>query len=70
MNELGIGDQIFGGNKTFCFKLYYLNNTSLFSEDIKEKIMLTINAIVLSYFGDNKSELIMITKLQILFRNN
>jgi hypothetical protein len=51
------------------FSNYYKDHKSLFSEKRKELIIKTVKKIANSFSGTNKSELIMITKLQLLLKN-
>ncbi len=51
------------------FSDYYNENTKLFSEKRKKLILKTVQQIANSFSGTNKSELVMITKLQLLFTN-
>lgn len=56
-----------------CFKSfadYYKENKELFSEKRKALIIKTVQKIAAAFSGTNKSELIMVTKLQLLFKNN
>jgi len=51
------------------FSNYYKNHKKLFSEKRKKLIVKTVQKIASSFNGTNKSELIMITKLQLLFKD-
>lgn len=56
-----------------CFESfvgYYNNHKSLFSVKRKKLILKTVRKIASAFSGINKSELIMVTKLQLLFQNN
>ncbi|QNJ99070.1 hypothetical protein [Constantimarinum furrinae] len=52
------------------FSEYYKDHKNLFSEERKILILNTVQEIADAFSGTNKSELIMITKLQLLFKNN
>lgn len=52
------------------FKNYYQDHTNLFYGRRKELILNTVTAIANAFRGSNKSELIMIAKLQLLFNKN
>lgn len=52
------------------FSDYYQEHKNLFSEERKNLILRTVQKIADAFRGTNKSELIMITKLQLLFKNN
>jgi len=52
------------------FKDYYLEHTSLFCGNRKELILKTVTAIANAFNGSNKSELMMIAKLQLLFNKD
>lgn len=52
------------------FSNYYKENKKYFSEKRKKLIVTTAKKIASSFSGTNKSELIMITKLQMLFKIN
>jgi len=52
-----------------CFKIftpYYKDHKNLFSENQKQLFWKTTNAIVSSFTGKNKSELILLAKLHLL----
>lgn len=49
------------------FSEYYKEHKNLFTEERKKLILKTVQEIAASFSGKNKSELIMITKLQLLF---
>tara|TARA_R110000868_G_scaffold398965_3_gene672462 strand:+ start:412 stop:816 length:405 start_codon:yes stop_codon:yes gene_type:complete len=54
-----------------CFKVFvefYKENTSLFTDKIKSLIMQTANAIASTYALKNKSELVLLAKLRLLFK--
>ncbi|PKA84496.1 hypothetical protein ATE92_2688 [Ulvibacter sp. MAR_2010_11] len=56
-----------------CFESfvdYYKDHKNLFSEKRKDLIMNTVKSIADAFNGSNKSELIMITNLQILLNKN
>lgn len=56
-----------------CFKSftdYYDAHRRLFNDDRKELILKTAKTIADSFHGINKSELIMLTKLEILFKKS
>ena len=52
------------------FSNYFKNHKNLFSEKRKELIIKTVKKIANAFNRTNKSELIMITKLEILFKKN
>ncbi|WP_432410056.1 hypothetical protein [Rasiella sp. SM2506] len=52
------------------FSNYYKKHKKLFSVKRKQLILRTIDKIANSFRGTNKSELIMITKLKMLFNTN
>jgi uncharacterized tellurite resistance protein B-like protein len=52
------------------FSEYYNEHPKLFSEKRKELIRKTVQKIADSFSGTNKSELVMIAKLHLLFKNN
>lgn len=55
-----------------CFESfadYYADNPQLFTEERKSLIWKTANAIANSFSGKNKSEVIMLAKLKMLFEN-
>ncbi len=52
------------------FSDYYKDHTKLFYGKRKELIVNTVRAIANAFNGTNKSELIMITKLELLFNKN
>lgn len=51
------------------FQNFYTEHTSMFSNQIKELIWSTCNAIASAFSGKNKSELMMLGKLKLLFEN-
>jgi len=52
------------------FSEYYKDHKKLFSEKRKELILKTVQKIANSFNGTNKSELVMITKLQLIFKKH
>lgn len=55
----------------YCFKTFiafYKEHTALFTNEIKSLIMQTANAIATSYAQKNKSELVILAKLRLLFK--
>lgn len=48
------------------FKVYYLNNKSIFTVERKKLIWETADAIASAFSGKNKAELIMLAKLKLL----
>jgi len=55
-----------------CFKVFvdfYKDNSSLFTENIKSLIMQTANEIASCYAQKNKSELVILAKLRLLFKD-
>ena len=55
-----------------CFNVFvdfYKDNSSLFTENIKSLIMQTANEIASSYAQKNKSELVILAKLRLLFKD-
>ncbi|GHC62087.1 hypothetical protein [Ulvibacter litoralis] len=52
------------------FTNYYKNHQNLFSEERKALILKTVQKIADAFNGINKSELIMLTKLGLLFKKN
>jgi len=56
-----------------CFESfinYYHEHQKLFSKKRKQLILKTAHTIANAFNGNNKSELILLTKLQFLFKNN
>ncbi len=56
-----------------CFKSfvnYYKQHQRFFTEERKALLLTTAQKIAAAFSGYNKSELIMVTKLQLLFKNN
>ncbi|WP_109299416.1 hypothetical protein [Aquimarina sp. AU474] len=51
------------------FKSFYSDNKSLFTTKIKQLIGDTANSIANAFSGKNKSELIMLGKLQLIFED-
>ncbi len=51
------------------FKDFYQENTSLFTENVKKLVWNTSNSIAGAFSGKNKSELMMLGKLQLIFEN-
>lgn len=51
------------------FKLFKKANENLFTEDVKQLIWKTANAITKSFSGRNKSELIMLTELGSILKS-
>ncbi len=51
------------------FETYYKGHTSQFNKKIKALVWNTCNAIAGAFSGKNKSELMMLGKLKILFEN-
>ncbi|AXT58211.1 hypothetical protein J8L88_19015 [Aquimarina sp. MMG015] len=51
------------------FKDFYHENKSLFTDNIKKLIWNTSNSIAGAFSGKNKSELMMLGKLQLIFEN-
>ena len=49
------------------FITYYKESTEEFTEEVKTLVMDTANAIAAAYANKNKSELILLAKLQLLF---
>jgi hypothetical protein len=52
------------------FSDYYKTHTKSFSEERERLILKTVHSIANAFRGTNKSELIMITKLELLFNKN
>ncbi|WP_339840088.1 hypothetical protein [uncultured Maribacter sp.] len=50
------------------FKDFYLEHVKLFTPDVKRLTIDTANAMANAYAGKNKSELILLSKIEILFR--
>lgn len=51
------------------FEEFYHDHHSLYSKELKEKIINTCREIASAFRGNNKSELVMLAKLQTLFKN-
>ncbi|MEC3966431.1 hypothetical protein [Flagellimonas halotolerans] len=51
------------------FEAFYTDNKVLFTPQIKNLAMSTSRAIIASFSGSNKSELIVLGRLQLLFNN-
>ncbi|MCE2611549.1 hypothetical protein LVD13_01100 [Flavobacteriaceae bacterium D16] len=51
------------------FVVYFKQSTEQFPEEVKNLIQDTANAIAKAYADKNKSELILLAKLQLLFNN-
>ncbi|MDC6365936.1 MULTISPECIES: hypothetical protein [Flavobacteriaceae] len=51
------------------FEAFYTDNTALFPDNIKRLAMSTARAIAAAFAGSNKSELIILGRLELLFRN-
>ncbi|AEM71868.1 hypothetical protein Murru_2844 [Allomuricauda ruestringensis DSM 13258] len=51
------------------FEAFYTDNKVLFTPQIKNLAMSTSRAIIASFSGSNKSELILLGRLQLLFNN-
>lgn len=51
------------------FEAFYRSNKALFSEEIKNLTMSTARAIAGAFFGSNKAELVLLGRLQLLFRS-
>ena len=51
------------------FKLFKKANENLFTDDVKQLIWKTANAITKSFSGRNKSELILLTELGIILKS-
>ncbi|MAU16814.1 MAG: hypothetical protein CMH46_14900 [Muricauda sp.] len=49
------------------FEAFYMDHKILFTPEIKNLAMSTSRAIAASFFGSNKSELILLGRLQLLF---
>lgn len=49
------------------FREFYMENTKVFSVDVKALILKTANAVASAYAGKNKSELTLLGNLQLLF---
>jgi hypothetical protein len=49
------------------FEAFYMENDVLFTPKIKELTMSTARAIAASFAGSNKSELVLIGRLSLLF---
>jgi hypothetical protein len=52
------------------FEDYYKEHSNLFSQDIKSLIIKTASTIAESYAGKNKSELIILAKIETLFKQS
>lgn len=52
------------------FEDYYKEHSNLFSENIKSLIIKTASTIAESYAGKNKSELIILAKIETLFKQS
>lgn len=52
----------------YKFEGYYKNHSTLFTEDIKSLIIKTAMSIAESYAGKNKSELIILAKIEALLK--
>jgi hypothetical protein len=52
------------------FSNYYKDHTNIFTAPRKELILKTLSSIANAFSGVNKSELIMLAKTQLLFKNN
>ncbi|GMN08407.1 hypothetical protein MTsPCn5_37960 [Croceitalea sp. MTPC5] len=50
------------------FQMYYSNHIAIFSEQLKHTIKEACDAIVSSFNKKNKSEIIMLTQLNLLFK--
>jgi len=50
------------------FKEFYEEHNKLFTPEIKRLVLDTANAMANAYAGKNKSELILLSKIEILFR--
>lgn len=51
------------------FTRFYKEHTRIFSDKVKAHIMETAGSIASSFAGKNKSELVLLAKLQLLFRS-
>lgn len=49
------------------FEAFYMDHTVLFTTEIKHLAMSTARAIAASFHGSNKSELVLLGRLQLLF---
>ncbi|WP_420321395.1 hypothetical protein [Flagellimonas sp.] len=60
-----------GSDRAFeVFKLYFENNIEEFPEEVRKRLMETVDGIALSVSKRNKSELILLTKIhRLLFKN-
>lgn len=52
------------------FKNYYMKYPYLFDKDVKSLIIKTATAIAQSFAGKNKSELILLAKIEVLFKGS
>lgn len=51
------------------FKKFEEKHKDIFTDDVKKRIWETVNTIAESVAGKNKSELVMLSKLSIMFKN-
>ncbi|SEL07537.1 hypothetical protein SAMN04487910_1637 [Aquimarina amphilecti] len=51
------------------FEDFYLENKSLFTDNVKKLVWNTSNSIASAFSGKNKSELMMLGKLRLIFEN-
>ena len=66
-----LDDQQLDSNACFdSFAAFYKNNKSLFTQDRKVLILKTAHKIAQAFAGKNKSELILLAKLSLLFTDN
>ena len=52
------------------FEKYYRENKAEFSEEIRKWIIANANEIASSYARQNKSEIVLIARIRLLFKNN
>ena len=63
-------NEIVSNNAFTKFEYFELENKKIINKKTKQLIWDTANQIALSFSGNNKSELILLSKLQILLKNN
>lgn len=64
-----LDSEVYSAQESYdAFKEYYNKHTSLFTELINRRILKTASAIAGAYAGTNKSELILLTQLQLLIK--
>ncbi len=67
--EKAKGEKIGAEEALDFFCSFYGKNKNLFTKEVKEKIWTTVNSIAESVSGKNKSELNLLSKLSVIFRD-